>query len=221
MNRVDIAARAREITELTDDDISDVVLYLYARDGYERIINLERRWPFFEASTTLTTTAADAEYSLTTDLDDLAEIKSIRRTSNGVRLTMIGVEDGEDTFSPETTGTPNCWSLWAGSVRLWPTPNAAIGYTVRGYRKPSAWWETDGAEIDADERLHTPVLYYVLARLYQFQEDPEMSNFYASTFVEATRSARDEIMRVSSASPLVLNRGVVLRSPSTVQFLVN
>lgn len=220
MDRVELVARCREITELTVDDVSDAVIHLYARDGYERIINLERRWPFFETTTTLATVASTTDYTLAGLATPLLEAKSIKEVDK-IRLTQIGFEQGEDAWSLTPSGRPQHWSLWANTIRLWPTPNDVYNYTVRGYRNRVAWWDTDGVEIDCDERFHLAVLYYVIARLYQLQEDPEMSNFYASTFVEAVRSTHDDIMRVSSERPLILNRGVRITVPTVYRALLH
>lgn len=214
MNRVDIRNRSREITELTVSDVSNTVIDLYARDGYERVMNLERRWPFLETSTTFTTVQGQAEYSVENDIADLRDIKSIRAQADGARLMLVGYEDAEDVWAGSTTGTPQHWSWWADEIRLWPTPSAALTYDVRGYRKYTSWWESDGTEIDADGRLHTPILYFVISRLYQLQEDPEMAAMYANSFAEAVQLARAEIMRSPAQRPMILHRGTRLPSHS-------
>lgn len=219
MNRVDIRNRARAITELTSDDVSDSIIDMYARDGYERIINMERRWPSFETSTTFTASANDDEYTLAS-ISDLREITSIVDASTGYRLDLIGYEQGEDVWANAGTGRPQHWSLWAQSVKLWPTPDTTYTYRVRGYRKPTEWWNFDGVEVDADERLHAAIVYYVLSRLYQLQEDIEMSNFYAATFAESARSAHADIMRTPSQRPLVLNQGVPFGPSSYARYVV-
>jgi hypothetical protein len=211
VNRVDIRTKARQITELTSSDVPDEVIDLYARDGYERIINLERRWPSFETTTSFSTVAGQADYSIADDLLDLIDFKSFRNDSDGVRLQIVGYEDAEDLWAGSSDGPPMHWSVWAGNLRLWPTPNDVYTYTVRGYRRLIAWWESDGVEIDADERLHTAILYFVISRLYQLQEDAEMTSLYAQSFAEAVQLARAEIMRSSSARPLVLSGGTRVR----------
>ena len=46
MTRGDIITAVRGITEMDSADVSDSILQLYMRDGYNRIIDLERRWNF-------------------------------------------------------------------------------------------------------------------------------------------------------------------------------
>jgi len=218
VNRLDVRAKARAITELTVDDVSDEIIDMYARDGYERIINMERRWPFFETTVTFSASIGDDEYPMSA-ISDLREITSIVDAQSGNRLDLIGYEQGEDVWANASSGRPQHWSLWAYSVKLWPSPDSAYSYRVRGYRKAADWWESDGTEIDADERLHAAVVYYVLSRLYQLQEDIEMSNFYAATFAESAKSAHADIMRAPNQRPLVLNQGVPFGPNSFARYL--
>lgn len=220
MNRVDIRNRARELTELTEDDVTDANIDMFARDGYERILNLERRWPFLQADATLTTTAGQQAYVLAdltvSDSTEapvgqtlaLREVVSIR-DADGLRLDWIGHDEAETTWADTDTGRSSSFSVWNGKLYLWPMPATATAYTIRGYRKPVAWWDSDTLEIDADEALHVAVLYFAVSRLYQIQEDAEMASFYANTFAEATTSAHADIMRPHTYRPLVLAQGPV------------
>ena len=211
MNRVELRAKVREITELTEDDASDVVIDFYARDGFERIINLERRWPFFESSNTLTLTPGDPDYPISSIGDGgLREVVSLFDNDSLYHLQLIDMGTGERTWGVTASGRPTHWSRWANTVRMWPKPSSATTLVVRGYRKPAEWWNSDATEIDCDERLHAAIVYYVISRLYQLQEDVELSNFYAQTFAESASTAKEEIMRVSAQSPIILNRGVTL-----------
>jgi hypothetical protein len=104
-------------------------------------------------------------------------------------------------------GEPRYYSVWAGSVQLWPTPDAVYSFAVRGYRKPSTWADFDGVEIDADDRLHYSLVYYAVASLYSLQEDAPMSQFYRQQFDEAVKLAHADIVRIPSQVPLVLSGG--------------
>lgn len=209
MNKADIRSRSRSITDLTTSDVSDVVLDMYIQDGYDRVINLERRWPFFEVSSTLSTVANDQTYPLSSiGSGNWREVISVLSTDNGQRLDLIGYEDGEELWGNAPTGVPAYYSLWAGELRFWPTPDAVYTYTLRGYRKPDAWYLSDSTEVDADSRLHLPLVYFAVGQMYQLQEDVELSTFYRNTFEQAVAIARADIMRPVSHRPLVLSQGV-------------
>lgn len=211
MNKSEIRATARAITELEVGDASDATVDLYIKDGYDRIIALERRWPFFEVSATITTVSGQRDYNLTTvGLGSWREITSILNPSKNRRLEWISYDQGEQAFiadASDGTNEPRFWSLWGGSLQLWPRPDGVYQLSLRGYRQANSWHLTDATEIDCDERFHRSLVYYTVAQLYQLQEDPELSSFYRQTFEEAVRLVRDDLMRAPSHQPLILSGG--------------
>lgn len=209
MNRLELIEKVRAITELTTADVSDDVVAMYARDGYQRLMALERRWPFFAARTTFDTVANQSEYPLAQIGDGISEIVSIM-DGQGYRLRLINNESAEDFFGIPVPGRPQVWSMWGDKIELWPTPNDVYPLTVRNYRNPVAWWDSATTEIDCDERLHVAIVYFTLSRLYELQEDAEMASFYANTAAEAARAAHDDIMRPPADGPVRLNSGLGL-----------
>ena len=55
MTAADIRQAVRDITDLDAVDLSDSLLNLYLRDGYYRILDMEKRWAFLEYSFTFNT----------------------------------------------------------------------------------------------------------------------------------------------------------------------
>lgn len=210
MNRSQIRDLARSITELEVDDVSDEVLDAYIQDGFARIVALERRWPSYETSTTLTTTASQRDYALSAIGDgDLREIISIVRDQTGGRLDLVSYDYAEGLFltGSDYSAPPTMFSTWGGDIQLWPKPDTIYSLRVRGYRKPTTWYLGDSDEVDADERLHQALIYYAVASMYQLQEDTELSQMYRNTFDEAVRLAHGDIMRMPSHQPLILSGG--------------
>jgi hypothetical protein len=211
MNKAEIRAAARTITELDQNDVTDTTLDLYIKDGYDRIIALERRWPFLEAATTLSTVANQRDYPLSSiGAGNLREVISLVNPDPGARLQLISYDQGEEAFLAnqfDHANEPHWWSVWGDSIQLWPKPDAVYQLLVRGYRKPNSWHLSDGVEVDADERLHRSLVYYTVAHLYQLQEDTEMASYYRNTFEEAVQLVRADIMRVPSHGPLMLSAG--------------
>ncbi len=210
MNRADIRSAARSITELEEADVSSDLLNLFVKDGYDRMISLERRWPFFEVTTTKLTTQGVREYALATfGAGNWREVSSIMCLEPVRRLTHTSFEDAEEAFlgAPEWSGPPQWWSQWGGSVHIWPLPSSTYTLHCRGYRKPADWHLSDGAEVDADERLHRPLINFVVSELYKMQEDTEMSAFHRAAFDEGVRLAHADIMRASVEQPLILAGG--------------
>lgn len=214
MNRADIRTAARAITELEVSDVSDATLNQYVKDGFSRLIQLERRWPFYEASATLTTVADQRDYPLSAiGAGNLYEVISIVNDRVNGRLSQIDYDLGEDIYltGNDYASEPRFYSTWDGDLQIWPKPDAVYSLKVRGYRKPTVWYEDDVSEVDADDRLHQPLIWYVVAQMYQLQEDAEMASLYRASFDEAVRLARADIMRASSHAPLVLSGGASRR----------
>lgn len=211
MNLADIRSKVREIVDMDSTDLSDTLLNMYIQDGYDRMIALERRWPFLEKTYTLNTVADQRSYALSSiGSGDVREITSIvDTTAGGVRLTLVAHEDAEALWlgSSDLSSRPLHFSVWQQELYLWPRPNGVYNLSLRGYRKPTSWYQNDTTQVDADERLHQSLVYYGVAQTYQLQEDTQLASFYRESFDEAVRLAAGDIMRVSSHRPLVLSGG--------------
>jgi hypothetical protein len=211
VNKAEIRNLARTITELEAADVADATIDLYIKDGYDRMISLERRWPFFEQSATLSSVANQRDYPVSSvGSGNFREITSLVNTTSGARLQLISYDQGEQVFiadGSDFASEPRWWSLWGNSIQLWPKPDSVYSLSVRGYRKPTDWHLSDSTEVDADDRMHRSLVYYTVAQLYQLQEDVEMASFYRSTFDEAVRLARADVIRVPSHAPLILSGG--------------
>lgn len=209
MNLSDIREKVRAITDLDTTDLPNTLLDMYAKDGFERMIALERRWPFYQKSYSLSTVANQREYAVSSiGTGDVQEITSVVDTTNGgQRLTLIAHEDAEAVWngSSDLTGRPLHFSLWEGNLHLWPKPNAVYALSLRGFRKSVDWTTNTTTQIDADSRLHQAIVYYVVAQAYQLQEDIELATFYRNSFDEAVRLVASDIMRPSSHRPLILS----------------
>jgi hypothetical protein len=209
MNLSDIREKVRAITDLDTTDLPNALLDMYAKDGFERMIALERRWPFYQKSYSLSTVANQREYAVSSiGTGDVQEITSVVDTTNGgQRLTLIAHEDAEAVWngSSDLTGRPLHFSLWEGNLHLWPKPNAVYALSLRGFRKSVDWTANTTTQIDADSRLHQAIVYYVVAQSYQLQEDIELATFYRNSFDEAVRLVASDIMRPSSHRPLILS----------------
>lgn len=209
MNLADIRSKVRTVVDMDTVDLPNDLLDMYVRDGYDRMMSIERRWPFLQKSATLVTVAGQREYPLSTvGAGDFSDIISIFDTSTiGTRLTLISHDDGEATWggTPEQTGRPLHYSIWEQKLNLWPKPTGVYTLTVRGYRKPADWTANTTTEVDADSRLHQALVYYGIAQVYQLQEDMELAAFYRSSFDENVRLVAADIMKPSSHRPMILS----------------
>ena len=207
----------RDITDLDAEDLPDSLLNLYLRDGYYRILDLEKRWPFLEKTFTFNTVAEQRAYSISAfTADPMAQIVSIVDNTNvGLRLDMVGYDMAETTYvgSYDTSGDPLFYAVWAGQIHLFPKPNNVRTLTVRGYREPVDWITTEGY-VDASANLHFPLAYYACSRVYQRLEDTVMAQEYKRSFDEGVSLARETIAKPTSHAHLRLNAGQTSGRPT-------
>lgn len=210
----ELIAFVRDVTDLDEADLPSSLLRSYMRDGFNRILNLERRWPWLETTATLNTVASQRDYPVSSiGAGNFREVTSIvDTTTSGNRLSIVSIDDAEATWHGtfDVPSRPLLYSEWSETVKLYPKPDTVYALSIRGYRKPSYTWVTDTAlSPDCDDRLHDAIAYYAISQAYKRQEDTEMSQLYKQSFDEAVGLAHKEIMRPPSHRPMIMSRGSV------------
>lgn len=205
-----LRSQVRDMADLDETDLSDAVIDQFAREGFQRIYALERRWPILQETYTFNTVANQREYTIST-IGDIREIISVVDTSTqGARLTLIDYNNAEEIWlgNLDVASRPYFYSFWDKKICLWAKPDIVYPMTVRAFRNPVYTWLTDINEsIDLDEWFHAILPYFVLARVYQRQEDSDLSNMYMKSFEEGVAFARRDLMKASSAQPVVMSGG--------------
>jgi len=194
---------AREITETEADDVSDTLLNLYIRDGYNKIIDLERRWPFLEISFQFNTVQGQKAYPISSlNVPSVREIVSVVDNSN-FRLQLISPDLAEENFigPSDVPGRPLYVAFWGGEISLYPTPSDVYPLKTRGYRVPDDWVSAGGI-VDGPEEFDLPLVYHAVSRIYQAQEAPGPANDYERAFNEGIAFARRDIMKPESYAPI-------------------
>ena len=205
-----LRSQVRDMADLDETDLSDAVIDQFAREGFQRIYALERRWPILQETYTFNTVANQREYTIST-IGDIREIISVVDTSTqGARLTLIDYNNAEEIWlgNLDVASRPYFYSFWDKKICLGAKPDIVYPMTVRAFRNPVYTWLTDINEsIDLDEWFHAILPYFVLARVYQRQEDSDLSNMYMKSFEEGVAFARRDLMKASSAQPVVMSGG--------------
>jgi len=212
MSLTDVRLMVRNISDLDTTDLPNSVLDDFVKEAFQRIIVLERRWPKYQESYTFNTVANQRAYTIST-IGDIREVISLVDTStSGNRLTMIAYDDAEEIWlgATDTASRPFFFALWDGQLHLYAKPDLVYPITVRAYRNPVYTWLTTITDpIDCDEWFHILLVYFVLSRVYQRQEDPELSQMYLKSFEEGVAMARRDLMKSPSARPILLSGGHV------------
>ena len=205
-----LRSQVRDMADLDETDLSNAVIDQFAREGFQRIYALERRWPILQETYTFNTVANQREYTIST-IGDIREIISVVDTSTqGARLTLIDYNDAEQIWlgNLDVASRPYFYSFWDKKLQLWAKPDIVYPMTVRAFRNPVYTWLTDITEnIDLDEFFHAILPYFVLARVYQRQEDSDLANMYLKSFEEGVGIARRDLMKASSAQPVIMSGG--------------
>ena len=205
-----LRSQVRDMADLDETDLSNTLIDQFAREGFQRIYALERRWPILQETYTFNTVANQREYTIST-IGDIREIISVVDTSTqGARLTLIDYNQAEETWlgNLDVASRPYFYSFWDKKLQLWAKPDIVYSMTVRAFRNPVYTWLTDITEnIDLDEFFHAILPYFVLARVYQRQEDAQLAAMYLGTFEEGVAIAKRDLMKASSAQPVIMSGG--------------
>ena len=205
-----LRSQVRDMADLDATDLSDAVIDQFAREGFQRIYALERRWPILQESYTFNTVANQREYAIST-IGDIREIISVVDTSTqGARLNLIDYNAAEEIWlgNLDVSSRPYFYSFWNKKICLWAKPDIVYTMVVRAFRNPVYTWLDDTEEeIDLDEFFHAILPYFVLSRVYQRQEDSDLANMYLKSFEEGVGIARRDLMKASSAQPVVMSGG--------------
>jgi hypothetical protein len=209
----DIRSRAREVAEVSSADVSDTLMNLFIRDGYNRIIDLERRWPFLEVSFTMNTVAEQGAYTINDyTAHDIREVVSIVDPDH-VRLDFISYELAEETFvtNDAPSGRPMFASHWADQLHIFPTPKSVYTLNVRAYREPTDWI-TAGTSPDGYEAFDLALVDYAVSRSYKMQEAFQPAQEFERSFNDTVAFARRDIMKAESYAPVQLASGGHVKS---------
>ena len=205
-----LRSQVRDMADLDETDLSNTLIDQFAREGFQRIYALERRWPILQETYTFNTVANQREYTIAT-IGDIREIISVVDTStSGARLTLIPYDNAEEIWlgNTDVASRPYFYSFWDKKLQLWAKPDAIYPITVRAYRNPLYTWLSDTTlTIDLDEWFHALLPYFVIARVYQRQEDSDLSAMYMRSFEEGVGLARRDLMKASSAQPVIMSAG--------------
>ena len=205
-----LRTQVRNMVDLDETDLPDSIVDQFAREGFQRIYSLERRWPYLQETYSFNTVANQREYTIST-IGDIREIISVVDTSqSGARLTLIPYDNAEEIWlgNTDVPSRPYFYSFWDKKLQLWAKPDAIYPITVRAYRNPVyTWLSNTGETIDLDEWFHALLPYFVIARVYQRQEDSDLSAMYMRSFEEGVGLARRDLMKASSAQPVIMSAG--------------
>ena len=121
----------RNVVDIDSTDIADSTVNTFIREGYNAVVYSEKRWPFYETTTTFSTVADQKDYTLTTVGASVAVTHDSSSISVGLReiaslktddhvLEFLGYDDGDIMYplDTNTTGEPWFWSYWQSGIEM-------------------------------------------------------------------------------------------------------
>ncbi len=204
MSLVDIRSYVRSYFDLDVEDLPDVLLDRWTNEGWGKIIRFRPNWPGFQTTTSVIVFASQAEYA--SPLKDIESIEGPDRY-----LTQFSASEAERRFIrggiPDPAGKPVAYSVYGSQVRLWPVPDTAGTYAVRGQRSAVApITNPDTAPLDLPTNDAVDVLLsWVLYRTsLRESEDVQAAGFLDSFSQGLQLLAKDEV-DVPAFVPIVAN----------------
>ena len=197
------------------EELPNTLVDDYLHEAYDRTINTETRWPFFETTWPVSNVGGTTSIVIPPDAQP-SNIMSLLATPPETYqppLAMIGHELAETSFATSTGNgmVPGYYSIWGSLIYLWPPPTDERVYTLRGFRKPLDWIG-DGtnptAIVDADSRLHFLLAHYAIALAYAQQEDDVLEDVYMKRWQNNLNTQRHAIMEPAYQRPLVMSGGI-------------
>lgn len=81
--------------------------------------------------------------------------------------------------------------------------------SMRVYRQPTFEWLTNtNLDVDLNDEFHMMLCNYVMARIFQFQEDPEMAQVYMNHFEKGVAIARGSLTAPNANQQVILSGGL-------------
>ena len=219
-----IRTQVQGTLDIVSGDIPVSVLDTFIAQGFDAIVYSEKRWPFYEVSTTFSTVGGQSDYPLsgiTVDASSapggsatqpMREIFSLRTDNQICGYIGRDLGDSRNPLDSVGSGSPRHWSYWGDSVRFYPTPSGVETIYVRGVREavdfPSSLDgnATSDVEPDLPDPFQPLLASYAASKAYLQQEDPQMAAQYGGQF----RGELDNIARRYADSPapqpMLLNR---------------
>ena len=195
MNLAEMMTVVRDQAQTDSVDAPDGLLTFYARSAYQDIQSRVSQWPHQRQSFTHTTVAGTPNYAFATFAPNTMEYIVSATVPDRVLWPMSRDEYRAVTRNYTSTGTATHYMVDGDVVWLWPTPSAAVSLSLSGYSLFSEWPESTLSDPDLPRGFDSAIIFFMMARYYQSQEDIELYQQYMRDYEATMQNQIDRAMR--------------------------
>lgn len=143
----------------------------------------------FQTIATTAVVTAQAEYALPTDI---LTLRSIRY--NGVKLRALNSSEAEEylarTDALNHTGTPLVFSIYAGSITLFPTPDSTPATLKIYYTRQLTIPISLTSVIELPIQYHNRIIEYCLQQAYELDDNWQAAGIKGNQFLEGVKDLK-------------------------------
>jgi len=194
MNLDEMMTVVRDQAQTDSEDAPDSLLTFYARSAYQDIQSRVGQWPHQRESYTTTTVAGTPNYAFNGFSPNNMEYIISATVPDRVLWPMSRDEYREVTSDGASTGTPTHYTVDKDVIWLWPTPSAAVTLSLSGYSTFTDW-PTGSAEPDLPRGFDSAIVFFMMARYYQSQEDLELYTQYMRDYEVTLQNQIERALR--------------------------
>jgi hypothetical protein len=197
MNLAEMMEVVRSQAQTDTVDAPDGLLTFYARSAYQDIQSRVGQWPHLRESFAHITVPGTPNYAFATFAPNTMEYIVSATVPDNVLYPMSRDEYRAQTRNSTTTGTPTHYMVDGDVVWLWPTPAAATTLSLSGYSSFNVWpgGPGDVSEADLPRGFDTAIVFFMMGRYYQSQEDIELYQQYMRDYETTLQNQIDRAMR--------------------------
>ena len=199
----------RTFLDSDEEDLPDTLLDVWRNEAVDRIQRTFESWQFYEHSWTFTCTD-QISFAAIAATDDAGAYPDAILSVEAERWLMKYMpherEVARHAWSNGTAGNPTEWSLFDGSVYIWPVPASSATYVARGYRQPIVA-TNDDQMVDLPSEFDPLVCEWMLTRAYEWNDDEVMSQQKLARFERQLDLLRRRYLRAPKAGVQTIGSG--------------
>lgn len=183
-------------------DLPDPLLDVFRREATTRVLRASQKWRFLQTEQTLTTVVNQASYDLGLLSKPMERVTGVQGSTYALQERPHEMARGYWGLAPSSSN-PNVYSVYDGSIWLWPPPSSVTQYVLTGFRKPLDVTAA-GDSPDLPDDFHPIVARFMLASAYAQQDDQYASQVHEQIAENKLDEVRKPYEAVQGGGVMVL-----------------